>query len=273
VSGKTWAPANYDRTFRGPVTAEMALEKSLNVPTVRASRVIGLDPILETARRAGIETLLKPFPSLVLGAQEVTPLEIASAYATIANGGTQFRPTLVESVEGPDGAALFSRRPGATPGALPARASYLVTAALEGVMDRGTGSTARDLGFTGNAAGKTGTTDDYRDAWFAGYTPDILALVWVGFDDGSSTGLPGARAALPIWVDFMKHAGAQTDETFEEPAGIVWERVDPTSGGRARWSCPSAYWMAFLEGTEPTKRCDAHGWFRRHHKRRAASIE
>ncbi len=272
VAGKIWAPANYDRTFRGLVTAQLALEDSLNVPTVRASQITGLEPIVEVARRAGIVSPLKLFPSVVLGAQEVTPLEIASAYATIANEGIRVTPALVEAIEDADGTSHHTRVYKEEQ-ALPPQAAYLVTVALQGAMDRGTAKASRALGFTGTAAGKTGTTDDYRDAWFAGYTPDALALVWVGFDDARSLDLPGAAAALPIWVDFVKRAGLQTHGSFREPRGMVWEEVDPQSGGLARWSCPRTYYMAFTEGTEPVDRCEEHGWFRSWRERRAAREE
>jgi penicillin-binding protein 1B len=262
VAGKQWAPANYDGEFRGPVTAQLALEQSLNVPTVRAALQIGLKPIVAVAGAAGVQSTLKPYPSLALGAQEVTPLEIAAAYATIANGGTRHDASMVETVMDASGSTLFEHRAESEP-ALSAAATFLVTVGLEGALDRGTGATARALGFRGTAAGKTGTTDDYRDAWFCGYTPDVLALVWIGFDDGSSLGLTGAAAALPIWVDFMRRAGAETSEAFPEPSGIAWEDVDPISGGRARWGCPDQRRMAFLEGTEPTSKCDMHGWFRK----------
>jgi len=261
VAGQLWAPANYDRTFRGPVTAQMALEESLNVPTVRASQEVGLRPIAETAKRAGIESPLKLYPSMVLGAQEVTPMEMASAYATIANEGVRVSPALVEGIQDADGSwsRLRERR---EERALSSQAAYQVIVALQGAMDRGTAASARGMGFGGTAAGKTGTTDDYRDAWFAGFTPDLLALVWVGFDDGRSVDLPGASAALPIWVDFIRRSGAETSASFAEPPGMMWQEIDPTSGAVARWSCPLSWWMAFPEGTEPVEPCGEHGWFR-----------
>jgi len=273
VAGKLWAPANYDNAYRGAVTAQMALEQSLNVPTVRAAQRIGLDAVVDAARRAGVEAPLKPYPSLALGAQEVTPLEIATAYATLADGGIRHRPVFVEAIVDSRGRAIYSGRHEAKR-VLPAAPTYLVTVGLQGALDRGTAASARRMGFTGTAAGKTGTTDDYRDAWFSGYTPDILALVWVGFDNGDTTRLSGARAALPIWVDFMRRSGAETDDTFTEPDGIVWDRIDPASGGRARWSCPETEWMAFIEGAEPTDKCPIHGWFTRWWARdRDASVE
>jgi membrane carboxypeptidase/penicillin-binding protein len=260
VARKMWAPANYDGLFRGPVTAQMALEQSLNVPTVRAALQIGLKPIVATARDAGIQTELKAYPSLALGAQEVTPLEIATAYATIANGGLRHDAHMVHAIVEADGERRPLQRDLARRVFSPAVA-YLITVGLEGAIERGTAAAARGMGFHGTAAGKTGTTDEYRDAWFCGYTPDLLALVWIGFDDGSSTRLTGAAAALPIWADFMQRAGTATEQPFVEPAGIVWEDVDPATGGRARGGCPDAHMMAFLEGTEPLEKCGEHSWF------------
>jgi len=261
VGGKLWAPANYDNEFRGPVTAQMALEQSLNVPTVRAAQLVGLKAVVTTAKLAGVQSPLKPYPSLALGAQEVTPLEIASAYATIAAGGMRHEPRLVDLVEDSRGSVIFESKPQPPKRAISEQAAYLVTVGLQGALDRGTGASSRALGFNGTAAGKTGTTNEYRDTWFCGFTPDILALAWIGFDDGASTGLTGAQAALPIWVDFMTHSGSDTEEPFKEPPGIVWEQVDPVSGGLARWSCPDSRWTAFLEGTEPGDKCELHGWF------------
>ncbi len=262
VAGKLWSPANYDNLFRGPVTAQMALEESLNVPTVRAAQSIGLEEIVAIASAAGIDTAIKPYPSLALGAQEVTPLEIAAAYATIANGGTRNDPSMVEAVEDPHGSLSF-RRTRDPRRAFSPEAAFQVTVALQGALDHGTGKMVRSLGYTGTAAGKTGTTDDFRDAWFVGYTPDILALVWVGFDDGESTRLPGSQAALPIWVDFMTRGRQETHDPFTEPEGIEWSQVDPESGGLRRWSCDEGRWMAFIEGTQPRDKCELHGWFGR----------
>jgi penicillin-binding protein 1B len=272
VGGKLWAPANYDNQFRGPVTAQMAMENSLNIPTVLAAQSIGLEEIVATATAAGIASELKPYPSLALGAQEVSPLEIASAYATIANGGVRNSPALVDAVEDPRGVLSF-RRVRDPRRALSPEAAFLVTVGLQGAIDHGTGKTVRSLGFTGTAAGKTGTTDDYRDAWFVGYTPDLLALVWVGFDDGESTRLSGSMAALPIWVDLMTRNGAETDDPFDEPAGIEWSQVDPASGGLRRWSCDEGRWMAFVEGTGPRDKCDLHGWFGRWRRQARSGIE
>jgi penicillin-binding protein 1B len=266
--GRTWSPENYDGRFRGPVTARRALEESLNVPTVRAAEHVGLDSVVDLAARAGIESPLTPLPSLALGTLEVTPLELASAYATLAGQGRQTPPRILREVRDRDGELLWeSDRHGTQ--AVDRRAAFLTTHVLQGVFTRGTAKTARALGFRGRAAGKTGTTDETRDAWFVGYTPDVLALVWVGYDDNARTGLTGASGALPIWVRFMQHAGlAESRRRFPAPPGLVPRTVDPLSGGLAVAGCPERVSELFARGSEPREHCDLHRrgfkrWFKR----------
>jgi penicillin-binding protein 1B len=265
--GRKWRPENYDGQFRGKVTARRALEASLNVPTVRAAQHVGLRSVAAAAGRCGISTELKPLPSLALGAQEVSPLDLATAYGTIAQLGRRVAPDIIRAVVGADGKAISLREVRAEQVASPA-AAYLVTDVLRGVFARGTAASAADLGFRGDAAGKTGTTDDTRDAWFAGYTPEILALVWVGYDDNAKTGLTGASGALPIWVDFMMRSRGRWGFTsFPIPDGVVREEIDPETGMLATRGCPSRNEELFIAGTEPDE-CSIHGgglfrWFRR----------
>ncbi len=265
--GKVWRPENYDREFLGPISARLALEESRNVPTARLAHAIGLDRVVEAAARCGIESELSPLPSLALGAQEVTPLELARAFATIASGGIR-RPVRIVRESGP----AFGSRANAAAGAarvLSPGVAYVLTDMLRGVLDRGTAASARALGFAGDGAGKTGTTDDERDAWFVGFTPEILVLVWVGFDDGARTGFTGASAALPIWVDVMRAARYRTSGAgFEMPGDVVRATVDPASGGLAGGACPESVEEVFVAGTEPTDPCPLHErrlmrWFRR----------
>jgi penicillin-binding protein 1B len=255
--GKEWSPANYDRIFRGPVTARQALEESINVPTVRAGLEVGPDAVMEMAERCGIESPLEPLPSLALGTKEVTPLELAGAYAAFANGGWRVRPHALagafDATGEPVGGLTSERVRVLDPGL-----AYLMTHLMEGVMQRGTGKSAARLGFTGHAAGKTGTSDDLRDAWFVGYTNRLLALVWVGYDDNRPVGLPGASAALPIWVDLMKRLGVEGDDEFLAPRGIETVAIDPTTGARAVRGCPEVAREIFLKGTEPEELCPAH---------------
>ncbi len=258
AGGQQWRPANYDRRYRGGVTAREALEQSINVPTVRAAVDVGLPAIVEMARRCGIESELQAIPSLALGSEEVTPLELAGAYAALANGGVRVRPHALLALVDREGERT-SLSPGEKDRAVGSDSAYLITDALVGVMARGTGRSAAPLGFTGTAAGKTGSSDGLRDAWFVGYTPDVLALVWVGYDDNRPVGLSGASAALPIWVDLMRRIGADDAEAFPRPAGVVRRRVDPETGQRATRRCPEARQELFIRGTEPEQPCERHG--------------
>jgi penicillin-binding protein 1B len=258
---RTWRPSNYRQQYLGSVTVRQALEMSLNSATARLAQQVGLEPIRELAARLGIEHELPRYPSIVLGAIETSPLEIAQAYATLANQG--FRAALRSSKEVVDreGQPLERRRLEVERVASPA-ATYLVTHILEGVLDRGTGRAARDLGFQRPAAGKTGTTNDSRDAWFAGFTPDLLTVVWVGFDEDRKLGLTGASAALPIWTKFMLRATAARPETsFLPPQGVRLVRIDPRTGGLATSACPQTIEEAFLEGQEPTTPCPLHSGY------------
>jgi penicillin-binding protein 1B len=260
--GRKWAPLNYDREFRGPVTARQALEESLNVPTVRAAQRVGLDAVVSTARRLGIESPLAEVPSLALGTAEVTALELAAAFGTFADGGMRTTPWVVRQVTDRDGTPIAGRAVDRAR-ALHEATAFLVRDLLVGVIERGTGQSARAWGFDGVAAGKTGTTDDMRDSWFVGFTADVLALVWVGYDDNSRTGLTGASGALPIWVDVMRHI---PDEplALDLPDGIVVREIDPESGQLAAAGCPRTVPEIFARGTEPEESCELHqGRFRR----------
>lgn len=257
--GRSWSPANYKDEYRGTVTVRQALENSLNAATTRLAQQVGLDPIRDTAQRMGIRSDLPHYPSLVLGAVEVTPLEIAQAYAVLANQGLRATPLAVVAVVDREG-QVVERKPIEVERAIPAETAYLVTHLMEGVLDRGTGAGARSRGFRRHAAGKTGTTNDARDAWFAGFTSDLLAVVWVGFDDNRPFGLAGAQAALPLWTEFMKKAtAAEPDMPFLPPPGVTVVQIDPLSGRLATPACPNPIDEAFLEGDEPSQPCPLHG--------------
>jgi penicillin-binding protein 1B len=266
AGGRAWHPSNYDGQFRGPVSARRALEESLNVPTVRAALKVGLSEIVAVAGRCGIPGL-QPYPSLALGAQDVTPLQLATAYGVLANGGLRVNPSILKEVTTREGERLQRRRTEAVQAVSP-QAAFLCTDVLRGVLLRGTAASASELGFRGTAAGKTGTTDDTRDAWFIGYTPELLALVWVGHDDDTKTGLTGASGALPIWVDLMSRAGRWSYEAFTEPDGLVRVVIDPETGQRAVGRCPASLEEIFPEASAPEQACEAHDrgisrWFRR----------
>jgi penicillin-binding protein 1B len=262
--GQEWQPGNYNDEYFGTVTFRTALEKSLNSATARIARDVGIRRVRDIAYRLGIKSSLPAVPSLALGAAEVTPLEVAVAYSTLANNGVRTRSLTVKQVMDANG-HVIEKRDVRVEKVISPQIAFMMNNLLEGVIDRGTGQFARRWGFRRPAAGKTGTTNDYKDAWFVGYTPDLLAVVWVGFDNQSKLGLSGAQAALPIWTDFMKKATAGTSVTdFVPPPGIKLVDVDPLSGQLATPNCPKVIREAFLEGEEPTTFCFLHpvqeGW-------------
>src|SRR5262249_4463285 len=219
--GRRWSPENYDRRYMGWVGPRVALEHSLNVATVKFAERAGFETVAQYAHRMGIQGKVEPFPSLALGAIEATPWEVAQVYGVLANHGLQAVPIAVKEVMTGDGRVLEKHHIDIEEVLQPATA-YLVTNFLEGVLERGTARSARTAGFHWRAAGKTGTTDDSRDAWFVGYTPDLLVVVWVGYDDNQPLGLTGAQAALPIWIDFMKEVlVGRPSQEFLPPPGVV----------------------------------------------------
>ncbi|HEY2918870.1 MAG TPA: PBP1A family penicillin-binding protein [Candidatus Binatia bacterium] len=205
--GQNWQPTNYNNEYFGAVTFRRALENSLNSATGRLAQDVGIRRVRDIAHRLGIQSSLPAVPSLALGSAEVTPLEVAVAFSTLANGGVRTRPLAVRNVMDPT-SRLLEKRDVRNEQVINPQLAYRMNELLKGVLDRGTGASARRWGFTRPAAGKTGTTNDYKDAWFVGWTPDLLAVVWVGYDGPSKIGLSGAEAALPIWTDFMKNATA-----------------------------------------------------------------
>lgn len=256
---QTWAPANYKKRYLGEVTVRQALEMSLNAATAHLAHDVGLGPIIEMARRLGITSPLPPYPSVVLGAAEVTPFEVAQAFTALANNGLRTTPLAIKKVFDRTNQPI-ERNPVQVEQVVPADTAYLVTHLMEGVLDYGTAHAARRQGFKRPAAGKTGTTNDFSDAWFAGFTPDLLAVVWVGFDHKHPLRLAGAEAALPIWTEFMKEATAGLPPNpFTPPPGIVMARIDPASGMLATPRCPESLEEAFYRGTEPTAPCPLHG--------------
>ncbi|HET7340109.1 MAG TPA: penicillin-binding transpeptidase domain-containing protein, partial [Methylomirabilota bacterium] len=271
VGNETWSPRNYDDRYEGRVTLRRALEGSLNAATVRVAQAVGMPAVIQTARDVGFEGELPEVPSAALGALEVTPLELSRAYLPLANGGV--RPpgvTAVRAVRDRDGDVAPADAGEAAEVISPAEA-YLVTSLLEGVIQSGTASAARGLARADTIAGKTGTTNDGRDAWFVGYTPRLLVTVWVGFDGGDAHGLSGAEAALPIWMDFMRQAlETYPQPAFTIPGGIAFADIDLTNGRLANRYCPLVARETFLAGTEPPP-CQEHGgvgsqlydWWRR----------
>lgn len=253
---KTWTPENFTKTYHGKVTLRKALAQSLNVATVRLLEKVGIEETIKYAQRLGIKSGLTPYLSLALGSSDITLLELTSAYAVFANHGVRLDPVAILSITDITGRRLYMSD------SLPIQAikpetAYLITNLLTGVIEHGTGYKARKLGRP--AAGKTGTTNEYRDAWFVGYVPSIVTGVWVGYDDHRSIGPreTGARAALPIWLDFMKRAVKDTEpEDFIAPEGIIFRQIDPKTGLLSTDRCQASIREAFLPGTEPRKYCE-----------------
>ena len=262
LASQRWSPRNSDGKYRGWLTSRAALERSLNVPTARLALKVGLDRVVGTAQRMGITTHLDPYPALALGAMEVSPAEMATVYATLAAGGR--RPTLhtLTSVHDRLGAKVAGRPIAAPERVLEENVSWVVNKVLQGVLDRGTAKSARQQGIEGPLAGKTGTTNDRRDSWFAGYSPERLSLVWVGYDDNSKTRLSGSRAAVPIWSQFTREVRPPEGYSdFERPEGVVTALIDPTTGSLATNRCPSWTEEVFLADLTPAL-CPKHSGFR-----------
>jgi penicillin-binding protein 1B len=256
--GQEWRPDNYNDEYSGTVTFRRALERSLNAATARVARDVGIKNVRDMAYRLGIQSPLPAFPSLALGSAEVTLLEVGIAFSTLANNGVRTAPLAVKDVVNQQQRSL-ERRDIRVEKVLTPQLAFLINHMMKGVIDRGTGRGARANGFDRPAAGKTGTTNDLRDAWFVGYTPDLVAVVWVGFDNQSKLGLSGAQAALPIWTEFMKRATAGMPVTdFQPPPGVRMVEIDPDSGYRATPNCPQVIREAFIEGDEPKGFCPLH---------------
>jgi penicillin-binding protein 1B len=254
-----WQPANHDDAFRGPVTLRQALEHSLNVPMVRLGQQVGPRRIVRAARQLGIESPLHAVPSLVLGTSETTLLEMTRAFGVLAARGWLAQTRSLALARDADGAIALEAPPQGAHALDPALA-HLITSALRGVVDHGTGASVRAHGFQGPLAGKTGTTDDYRDAWFVGYTPELVAGVWMGFDDGASLRQSASRAALPVFAEFARGAlGPAGGRDFPTPEGVEQIRVVAAPGHPAGLRCGGET-EVFLEGTGPYEGCDPWEW-------------
>ncbi|HEV2719321.1 MAG TPA: PBP1A family penicillin-binding protein [Thermoanaerobaculia bacterium] len=253
-----WSPQNYDLKFHGRVTVREALAHSYNIPAVRAAIDAGVPNVIKTASTIGIESHLAPYPSVSLGSFEVTPLEIAYAYSAFANLGVKAEPVSILAVSTRDGKLLESREVKMKRVASPA-VSYVMDNILQDVFNYGTAAKARSLGFDRPYAGKTGTTSNYRDAWFIGFSPRILSLVWVGFDDSHSVRLAGGDACVPIWTLHMNRiAGMVPDVEWKRPDDVVERQIDPQSGMLATPYCPQTRTEIFVQGTEPAAVCPLH---------------
>jgi 1A family penicillin-binding protein len=251
ANGKIWRPDNYDRKFRGPITYQQALEESINVAAIKVQERIGVRRTVAVARRLGVESPLHENLSIALGTSDLTLLELTSAYGSLANQGAWVKPTAIRYVLDSQRKMLEENVPQGRQ-ALPPDLAYVVTHMLQGTIERGTGQAAKALGRP--AAAKTGTTNDYSNAWFIGFTPHLATGVWVGYDKPRSLGKDetGSRVAVPIWTAFMKEALHRSPvEDFPIPEGVVVLPVDLSMGG----TCARPVMMAFIAGTEPSNNC------------------
>jgi penicillin-binding protein 1B len=253
-----YQPANFGNVYHGEVTLRTALANSLNVATIKVAENIGYETVVALARRAGMNEKIMPTPALALGAYEVTPLEVAGAYTIFANQGVRVDPHFLSMVRSRNGLLLDITFPRKTP-VLDSAVAYLMTNLMEDVINHGTGAGVRARGFDAPAAGKTGSS---HDGWFAGYTSDLICIVWVGYDSDRELPLTGGASALPIWTEFMKRAiqvpeYSRTIEP-EPPRGVVRADIDPTTDELATPHCPATRTEYFLEGTQPGEYCHLH---------------
>jgi len=255
---QVWTPENYEHEYDGPITFRRALAHSRNLGTIHVAQAAGYDKVAALWKSLGVGNPPKAFPSIALGVFEATPYEIATAYTVFPNAG-EIRP-LKHIMKIESGGKDVTKHEMTQPKKV-ARAdtTFLVTNMMRSVLNEGTAAAARSQGFTLDAAGKTGTTNDLRDAWFVGFTPELLTVVWVGFDDNQPVGLSGARAALPIWTQFMKGALAgRASVPFDVPLGITFMEIDADTGKLSTPRCPKVINEAFLTGTEPHEICELH---------------
>jgi penicillin-binding protein 1B len=255
---QVWTPENYEHEYDGPITFRRALAHSRNLGTIHVAQQAGYDRVAAFWKTLGLGAPPKPYPSIALGVFEATPYEIATAYTLFPNGGMLRSLQHISRIVSGGKDVLKKSTVVAREVSKP-DTTFLVTNMMRSVLNEGTGASARAMGFTLDAAGKTGTTNDLRDAWFAGFTPELLTVVWVGFDDNQPVGLSGARAALPIWTQFMKNALAgRASVPFTVPDGISFAEIDADTGKLATSLCPKVIRESFIAGTEPHEVCELH---------------
>src|SRR5216110_342356 len=257
--GTDYTPGNYNQRFMGRVTVRDALTNSLNVATVKVAELIGYGRVVQVARQMGLGNNIRATPAVALGAYEMTPIDVAAGYTTFATMGTRAEPQFLRIVVNADGTPLEKFTP-QTHLVLDPRVAFLVDSLLKDVLNRGTGASVRARGFTLPAAGKTGTS---RDGWFAGFTSNLLCVIWIGFDDNRDIGLAGGVVAAPIWADFMTRAAALAQyrdvKDFAMPDGVQSVVIDPESLQLATPNCPTTREEVYVAGSAPTDFCELHG--------------
>lgn len=250
-----YTPKNLGERYHGRVSAQYALENSLNNATVKVAEMVGYDKVAALAKAAGI-TSVKATPAMALGSYDATPMEMASAYTVFTNNGQHVTPMILRSVRDASGNIIDNFQAQRSQ-ILDPRVAYVITNMMEGVMARGTAAGVRTRGFVAPAAGKTGSS---HDAWFAGFTSNLLCIVWVGYDDYSDIKLGGSTLAAPIWTEFMKRAVALPNysdvRSFSPPSGVVQLTLDKVTNEIATPACPDDYLASFIEGTQPTQTCE-----------------
>jgi 1A family penicillin-binding protein len=258
ASSKDWIPENYDKTYHGDVTLRYALERSLNLPAVYVAQRIGLPALSTTIRRLHLAPSVEEVPSLALGALDASLLRLTAAYASLSNGGVYTPPKLYTSTIDLEG---YVTTPPSEPDTRVTSegVAFIMTDILRGVIDRGTATIVRQMGYKGSAAGKTGTSDSARDGWFVGYTPTLVVGVWTGFDDNSKLGLTGGSSAAPTWAYFMNCAAPLLEDLeFKQPPTVKQVTVDTRCIGATTSDTPEEHVVRelFIKGTEPTRVCE-----------------
>lgn len=264
-----WSPGNFDGRYEGAISVRNALVRSRNVPTVRLAAEVGLNEIVRVARAAGITSPIDATPALALGTPALSPIELAGAYATFATLGTPATPHFITRVEDAEGVVLWEPERSQRTRTVSSAVAHIVTDILKDAVDRGTGTGVRAAGYRGIAAGKTGTTNDATDAWFVGYTPDVVGVVWIGYDQPASMGnaATGGSFAAPVWGAIMRemYASRPSPEDWQRPDSVRVARVDPESGLILAEGCSSGYGVTvtdlFIVGREPGTVCPSRGWW------------
>ena len=262
-AGRIWRPENFGGEYGGPLTLRRALMRSANAATVRLSQALGERRVVALAHRSGIRSPMDPVPALALGAMEVTPLELVTAYAPFANGGVAVQPSIVNRIESADGTVLWrARKPGKREQVLDRAEAFQITSMLQSVVDGGTGRVVRTMGVRGQVAGKTGTTNNGADVWFIGYTPTLVAGFWFGYDSPQTiaSNASGGRLAAPAWAMFYLDGWRERSPSgsWTPPAGLLQRTIDPSNGELANEWCPETQREWFKPGTEPTAICHIH---------------
>jgi penicillin-binding protein 1B len=257
--GQEYTPNNYGERFLGHVTVRDALTNSLNVATVKVAEMIGYGRVVQIARQMGLGNNIRATPAVALGAYEMTPVDVAAGYTAFGQGGVRAEPQFLRTMVSANGTVLEKTLP-ETHAVLDPRVAYLVTSVLKDVLNKGTGATVRAKGFTLPAAGKTGTS---RDGWFAGFTSNLVTVIWIGFDDNRDLGLAGGATAAPIWADFMLKATVlpayKNVKDFDAPDGVQSVTIDPESSELATPNCPATREEVYVSGSAPTQMCELHG--------------